>query len=107
MYVAVPDELRGKAGPKRFRAIFVGYEEHRIGWRVRDLAGKYSFSNDVVFNENLSARLGVSRPLPPANSDVAPSVPSPFRPVRDRPRIRTAAGQLYDDLLAHKRTRNA
>ena len=31
-FVAVPDEIRGKAGPKRFRAIFVGYEEHRLGW---------------------------------------------------------------------------
>src|ERR1700678_2943715 len=62
-YVAVPNELRGKAGPRRFRAIFVGYEEHRVGWRVHNLEGKYSFSNDVIFNENLSGRLGVSRPL--------------------------------------------
>ena len=50
-YVAIPDEIRGKAGAKRFRAIFVGYEERRVGWRVRDLKGKYSFSNDVIFNE--------------------------------------------------------
>ena len=42
-YVAVPDELRAKSGFKRFKAIFVGYEEHRIGWHVRDLHGKYSF----------------------------------------------------------------
>ena len=105
-YVAVPDELRGKAGPKRFRAIFVGYEEHRIGWRVRDLAGKYSFSNDVVFNENLSARLGVPRPLLSAPPVAVLPVSSSSHHVRDRPRIRTAAGQLYDDLLAHKRTHN-
>ena len=39
-FVAVPDELRAKAGFKRFRAIVVGYEEHRVGWRVRDLHGK-------------------------------------------------------------------
>ena len=62
-YVAVPDELRAKAGFKRFRAIFVGYEEHRVRWRVHDLQGKYSFSNDVIFNENFSGRLGAPRPL--------------------------------------------
>ena len=37
-FIAVPGEVRAKAGPKRFRAIFVGYEEHRVGWHVRDLA---------------------------------------------------------------------
>ena len=101
-YVAVPDEIRGKAGPKRFRAIFVGYEEHRLGWRVRDLSGKYSFSNDVIFNENISARLGVPRSLPTAISDTPPL---PSRPIRERPRIRTAVGQAYDDVLELKRFR--
>ena len=48
-YVALPNEIRGKAGPKHFCVIFVGYEEHRIGWCVRSLEGKYSFSNDVIF----------------------------------------------------------
>jgi hypothetical protein len=81
-YVAIPDETRGKAGPKRFRAIFVGYEEHRIGWRVRDLKGKYSFSNDVIFNENLPARMGIPRSLTPPASN--PDVPSSPR-VLDRP----------------------
>ena len=104
-YVAVPDELRGKAGPKRFRAIFVGYEEHRIGWRVRDLAGKYSFSNDVVFNENLPARLGVPRSLPLPLSDV--TVPLSSRLPQDRPRIRTAAGQAYDAVMELKKFRNS
>jgi hypothetical protein len=106
-YVAVPDELRGKAGPKRFRAIFVGYEEHRVGWRVRDLSGKYSFSNDVIFNESLSARLGVPRPRLPPFSDAALPASSTSRHVRARPRIRTAVGQSYDDLLELKRARNA
>ena len=58
-YVAVPDELCGKAAPKHFRAIFVGYEEHQVGWHVHSVEGKYSFSNDVIFNENLSGHLGV------------------------------------------------
>ena len=82
-YVAVPDEIRGKAGPKRFRAIFVGYEEHCLGWRVRNLSGKYSFFNDVIFNENISARLGVPRSLP--SSDVHIPSLSTSRPLHDRP----------------------
>ena len=102
-YVAIPDEIRGKAGPKRFRAIFLGYEEHRIGWRVRDLSGKYSFSNDIIFNENVSARLGVSRPLSSSISEISP-LPS-ARPLRDRPRIHTNAGQAYDDIMELKQFR--
>ena len=104
-YVAVPNEIRGKAGPKRFRAIFVGYEEHRLGWRVRDLSGKYSFSNDIIFNENLPARLGVSRPLPPTSFLPVDSTITTLRPSRDRPRIRTAAGQAYDDVMELKQSR--
>lgn len=104
-YVAVPNETRGKAGPKRFRAIFVGYEEHRIGWRVRDLVGKYSFSNDVVFNENLPARLGVPRSLAPIIPDTTVTSPS-HRRVGDRPRICTAMGQAYDEVLELKHFRN-
>ena len=105
-YVAVPDELRAKAGFKRFRAIFVGYEEHRIGWRVRDLQGKYSFSNDVIFNENSSGRLGVPRPLPTHPDSPAPSTSSP-RHVRDQPRVRTTLGQAFDEVLRLKAFRRA
>jgi len=47
-FVAIPDEHRPKAGFKHFEAIFVGYEEARIGWRVRDLQGKYFFSHNVM-----------------------------------------------------------
>ena len=101
-YVAIPDEVRGKAGPKRYKAIFVGYEEHRIGWRVRDLAGKYAFSNDVIFNENLPARLGVPRSIPRTTSNDLISSP---RPLRERPRIRTTAGQAYDAVMELKRYR--
>ena len=104
-YVAVPDELRAKAGFKRFRAIFVGYEEHRIGWRVRDLHGKYSFSNDVIFNENSSGRLGVPRPFPSTLESV-PSSPS-SRPLRDQSRIRTTRGQAYDEVLRLKEFRRS
>ena len=100
-YVAVLDEIRGKVGPKPFQEIFVGYEEHRLGWRVHDLSGRYSFSNDVIFNENISGRLGIPRSLPPAISDTRPI--SSSQPLRDRPRTRTAAGQVYNDVLELKR----
>ena len=100
-YVAVPDELRAKSGFKRFRAIFVGYEEHRIGWRVRDLHGKYSFSNDVIFNEHYSGRLGVSRPLSPSTADTAPPL-ALSRPAQDTPRVRTTMGKAYDEVLRLK-----
>ena len=104
-YVAVPDELRAKAGFKRFRAIFVGYEEHRVGWRVRDLHGKYSFSNDVIFNEHSSGRLGVSRPLSSTPDQTIPSDSS--RPSRDQPRVRTTMGQAYDEVLRLKEFRRS
>ena len=93
-YVAIPDELRPKASFKRFRAIFVGYEKHRKGWRVRDLHGKYSFSNDVIFNENVSGRLGVPRQISsPSSTSPRPSSP---HLLRTHPHARTAAGEAYD-----------
>ena len=104
-YVAVPNEIHGKAGPKRFRAIFVGYEEHRVGWRVRSLDGRYSFSNDVVFNENLAGRLGPPRQLSSA-SDVD-SLPLSPRALRVRPCVCTSAGKKYDEVLRLKAFRKA
>src|SRR5271168_1174670 len=98
---------RMRLGLKRvlsvFVAIFVGYEEHHIGWRVHDLTGKYSFSNDVIFNENLAAHLGVPRSLPPV---VLEAVPSFSRPICERPRICTSMGQAYYDVLELKRFRD-
>ena len=72
-YVAVPDELRAKAGSKRFQAIFVGYEDHQIGWHVCDLHRKYSFSNNIIFNESSPGCLGVPRPLStPSSQPILP-----------------------------------
>ena len=101
----MPNEVHGKAGPKRFHAIFVGYEEHRIGWHVRSLEGHYSFSNDVVFNENVAGRLGVPRQLSSISSDS--TAPPPSRVLRDRPRIRTSAGRDFDEVIHLKALRNA
>jgi hypothetical protein len=101
-FVAIPNELRDKASFKRFEGIFVGYEEHRLGWRVRDLKGKYHFSRDVIFNEDLSGRLGVPRSIPlpaPSSSDPLESSLSP-RPARVR--VRTTTGRMYDDILKLK-----
>src|SRR5271156_2152733 len=42
----IPPEQCTKGGPRRHEAILVRYEENRIGWRVRDLHGKYFFSRD-------------------------------------------------------------
>ena len=44
--------------------IFIGYDEHHIGWRIRDLKGGYHFSQDIIFNEWLNARLGVPQSPP-------------------------------------------
>src|ERR1700678_1878687 len=102
-FVAIPDELRPKAGFKRFPAIFVGYEEHRVGWRVRDLKGKYGFSRDVVFNEDLSGRLGGPRSLPSAASTAA--VVPPHSPRAVRTRARTSGGRIFDEIILLKEAR--
>jgi hypothetical protein len=64
-FVLIPEELRSKGGPRMFEAIFVGYEENRIGWHVRSVTGKYSFSRDVIFNESIRGRLSSSSPTIP------------------------------------------
>jgi len=61
-FAIIPLELCDKGGPRRVECIFVGYHEHRIGWRVHDMNGKYHFSRDVIFNESLAGRLGKKHP---------------------------------------------
>ena len=92
-----------KAGSKRFEAIFVGYEDARIGEHVRDLKGKYSFSQDVIFNEDLLGRLGIP------HSMTGHSVPAPLtsadRPSRDC--THTHAGRAFDEVVCLKEFRKA
>ena len=63
-FPSIPLELRTKGSPRRYEAIFVGYEDNRVGWRVRDMAGKYHFSRDVVFNENTPGHLSPRHRFP-------------------------------------------
>ena len=93
--------MRTKAGPRRFEAIFIGYKENHIGWMVRDLHGRVHFSRDVIFNEDLSGRLGVPRSVSPRVRTA--SVSSNDRPVCTR--IQTVAGRDYDTALKLKRAR--
>ena len=57
-FAIIPPELCDKGGPCRVECIFVSYHEHCLGWRVRDIGGKYHFSRDVIFNESLAGHLG-------------------------------------------------
>jgi hypothetical protein len=92
-FVTIPPELHSKGGPRRLEAIFVGYEEDRIGWRVRDLQGKYHFSRDVIFNESVPGHLAPIRKIdkPTSSSSDSPAVATrPARPLNP-----TSKGQAF------------
>lgn len=89
-FPAIPTELFTKAGPRRFEAIFIGYEEARTGWLIRDLKGAVHFSRGVIFNEDLTRCLGV--PCSIQSGSPPPDLPEiSTRPVRKR--LFTTAGQ--------------
>ena len=95
-FVTIAPEVRTKGGPRRFEAIFVGYEENRLGWRVRDLKGAYHFSRDVIFNESVPGRLSTSSPSTIDSPPVTSGLPSGRA---TRTRTRTAAGQTFADAI--------
>ena len=109
-FVAIPPELRTKGGPRRYEATFVGYDDNRVGWYVRDLKGVFHFSRDVIFNELVPGRLSPSsrRDPPPtstrANIDHLPEMevvgPHPVRAW-----VRTVAGQAFADTIAARDAR--
>src|ERR1700678_954170 len=102
-FPAIPPELRTKAGPRRYEAIFIGYEEARVGWLIRDLKGNVLFSRDVVFNEDLSGRFAIPRSLP--STDPLPSDAAQVgRPARDR--IHTHAGRDFDEAIRLRKARD-
>lgn len=78
-FAIIPAEKRTKGEMRRFEAIFVGYEEDRIGWGVVDLNGKYHFTNDVIFNETIPGQL--SSKFRAKDSDALPkTLPTPSGP---------------------------
>jgi len=85
-FAIIAPELRSKGGPRRLECIFVGYDEHRVGWRLRDLKGGYHFSRDVIFNESLNTRLGTPR------SSLTPSTPA-------QQRVESITGEDYSSVL--------
>ena len=85
-FAIIAPELRSKGGPRRLECIFVGYDEHRVGWRLRDLKGGYHFSRDVIFNESLNARLGSPQ------SSLTPSTPA-------QQRVKSITGKDYSSVL--------
>ena len=94
-FVLIPPELRTKGGPRRFEGIFVGYDDHRVGWYVCDKKNAVHFSRDVIFNESVPGRLSsTSTSIPSSNSSSVVS----SHPVRSR--TRTEAGQAYAETIA-------
>ena len=94
----IPPEIRTKGGPRHYEAIFIGYDENRVGWYVCDLNGTFHFSRNVIFNEavsgHLSGRLSSQLSIPSS------SPPSPLAPCPQRTRVHTVAGQTFADTIA-------
>src|SRR5271155_5222097 len=94
-----------QGGPRWYEAIFVGYDEDRVGWYVRDLKGIFHFSRDIIFNELVSGCLSSSRSLPAPSSD-SPSLPPPILSSHPtRLRSGTEAGQVFADSIAARDAR--
>ena len=110
-FVLIPPELRTKGGPRRYEAIFVGYDENRIGWYVRDLKGAFHFSRDIIFNEStpgrlsgrLSSQSSSSSPSPHSSPPISPTTLPIARPIRTR--ALTPAGQAFADAIADRDAR--
>ena len=96
-FVTIPPELCSKGGPRRFEAIFVGYEEDMIGWRVQDLQGKYHFSQDVIFNESIPGHLSPIRKIDDSTSISSDPPTVPAHPTCNlNP---TSKGQAFADAI--------
>jgi hypothetical protein len=103
----IPPELCTKDGPRRFKAIFVSYEESRVGWQVHDLHREYYFSRDVIFNESIPGHLSphhgipidfTSLPSPSTVSDTPAIISSPMTLVQ-QPHIKSTP--LYHPTIAN------
>jgi hypothetical protein len=96
-FVLIPQEIHVKGGPKRFEAIFVGYKADRVGWCYRSTSGKYGFSCNIVFNENVRSSLKCtwSTTLPVPTS--SPPRPSRLRDLTDRSQAWADAIRVRDE----------
>ena len=104
-FVWLPHEQRKKGDLSRFEAIFVGYEEDRVGWHVRRLNGTYTFSRDVIFNEDMSAHFSIPKAVPKISIPAIPDdVPSRCK-LPSRNRVRTEAGCAFNELIVMRNTR--
>ncbi|KAJ2914303.1 hypothetical protein MD484_g6105, partial [Candolleomyces efflorescens] len=56
-FPVIPPELRKKNDPRRYPAIFVGYREGTLGWRVMSLDGRRTTTRDAVFYEHVPGKL--------------------------------------------------
>lgn len=74
-WFSIPPEIRDKGGPRREQGIFVGYDENRKGWLIRDIMGKYHFSRSVVFNELVPGHLSPRRFISRAGSTTSEDTP--------------------------------
>jgi len=101
-YAIIPPEKWTKGGPRCFEAIFVGYKEGHVGWRIRDMHGKYSFSRNVIFNKDVRGRL--KRPRVSRSSAIPDAVdahePRPRRLLNPMER-----GQLWSDEVLARNAR--
>lgn len=82
-YPIQPVEIQGKGENMCYEAVFVAYEENRVGWGCVDLNGKYKFTNDVVFDELLQGRLGTKRRM---STTPVPAIEGP-RPLQCSSRV--------------------
>jgi len=100
-WFSIPPEIRDKGGPRRKQGIFVGYDENRKGWTVRDINGKYHFSRSVVFNELVPGHLSPRR-FTPSDAEIAPPT-TPLVPTTRTLRSQTNSKRPLLDMVIRER----
>ena len=100
-WFSIPPETRDKGGPRREQGIFVGYDENRKGWSIRNINGKYHFSRSVVFNELVPGHLSPHRFI---SQDTKNSTPTtPFVPTTRTLRSQTSSKHPLLDMVIRER----
>ncbi|KAG6874754.1 hypothetical protein C0993_012384, partial [Termitomyces sp. T159_Od127] len=86
-FVLYPPEIHNKGSSRCFEAIFVAYDENRLGYCVCDLNGKYFFFRDVLFDESTPGCLHSfnawhASPSPPPSEPASPPQSPVLQPAR-------------------------